>query len=108
MQSRRNDSENRFPIRLFDPQSDGQPAASLDGGGEARKSREERELDRISGVADARSVTITLGQMVPLVTDAAEKNRLWLTDFADEKVRIDADLYEVLLAYQRMSRRDAA
>jgi hypothetical protein len=43
-----------------------------------------------------------------LLMDAAEKNRLWLNDFADETVQIDADLYEVLLAYERMRRRDAA
>ena len=68
----------------------------------------QRDLDRASGVNEAKTVTITLGQMVPLLIDAVEKNRLWLTDFADESVAIDSDLYEVLLAYQRMRRRDVA
>ena len=108
------------PFRLFDPEGD---ADRTDPGTDQRSpdkaakagdaippvTREtQRELDRIAGVSDARTVTITLGQMVPLVTDAAAKNRLWLSDFSDETVRIDADLYEVLLAYQRMRQRDAA
>ena len=107
---------HRDSLRLFQPDDDGNgrmgpsKPASQD-----RSSRDQqwdaaiqRDLDRASGVNEAKTVTITLGQMVPLLIDAVEKNRLWLTDFADESVAIDSDLYEVLLAYQRMRRRDAA
>ena len=74
----------------------------------ASDSCRERDFDRIAGAAEPRTVEITLGQMVPLLMDAAQKNRVWLSDFADESVRIDADLYEVLLAYQRLRDRHAA
>ncbi len=64
--------------------------------------RRERELDRITGSAEPKTVSVPLGMMVPLLIDAAKADRVWLTDFADDTVRIDADLYEVLLAYGRM------
>ncbi|MCP4888573.1 hypothetical protein N9D23_06650 [Rubripirellula sp.] len=70
--------------------------------------RKERELERISGTAEPRTVSIGLGQIVPLLIDAANNDRAWLSDFADDTVRIDADLYEVLLAYQRLQSRRVA
>jgi hypothetical protein len=70
--------------------------------------RKERELDRLSGTAEPQTVAIPLGKIVPLLIDAANKDRAWLTDFAEDTVRIDADLYEVLLAYQRLQARRAA
>ncbi len=70
--------------------------------------RTERELDRIAGTAEPKSVSIPLGKIVPLLIDAAEGDRAWLTDFADDSVRIDADLYDVLLAYQQLRQRPAA
>lgn len=88
------------PLKLFSPEtpSEKKPVSS----------RTERELDQISGVNEAPTVAIPLGQIVPLLMEAAERNRLWLSDFADETVHVDADLYEVLLAYQRLQNRDAA
>lgn len=70
--------------------------------------RSERELDRITGTAEPKFVSISLGKIVPLLIDAAEGDRAWLADFADDSVRIDADLYDVLLAYQQLRRRTAA
>lgn len=99
------------PLRLFAPETDaGAPAAS---GAEPNPMAEaeaelDRELARLAGDAEPRTVAITLGQMVPLVMDAAVKDRLWLKDFSDEVVQIDADLYEVLLAYGRLRSREAA
>jgi hypothetical protein len=90
----------RKPLRVFSPDASASPRSA--------SSRTEKELDQVSGMNPAKTVPITLGQMVPLLMDAAEKNRLWLNDFADETVQIDADLYEVLLAYERLRRRDAA
>ncbi len=60
------------------------------------------ELDRITGTGDAKTVSIPLSQMTRLLIDATESNRTWLADFADDRVKIDADLYEVLLAYQSL------
>jgi hypothetical protein len=70
--------------------------------------RTERELDRITGTAEPKSVSIPLGKIVPLLIDAADGDCAWLTDFADDAVRIDADLYDVLLAYQQLRQRAAA
>ena len=69
--------------------------------------RRERELDRIAGAADPKTVAVPLGKIVPLLMDAVENDRAWLSDFSDDTVRIDADLYEVLLAYQQIQNRAA-
>jgi hypothetical protein len=70
--------------------------------------RHERELDRLAGAAEPKTVSVPLGKIVPLLIDAASSDRAWLTDFADDNVRIDADLYDVLLAYQQLRERRAA
>jgi hypothetical protein len=64
--------------------------------------RAQRELDRISGTADPRTVMLPLGKLVPLLIDAVEHERVWLKDFAEDPVHIDADFYDVLLAYQKL------
>ncbi|TWU51894.1 hypothetical protein [Rubripirellula reticaptiva] len=74
----------------------------------ASNARREREIDRMTGSAAAKTVAIPLGKMVPLLLDAARADRAWLSDFADDTVRVDADLYEVLLAYSQMNQREAA
>jgi len=71
-------------------------------------SRRERELDLISGLAKSKQVSVPLGMIVPLLIDAVENDRAWLNDFSDDLVRIDSDLYDVLLAYGDMSKRNAA
>ena len=63
--------------------------------------RRQLELDRITGVAEPKTVSVSLHQIVPLLIDAANNDRAWLNDFAEDTVRIDADLYDVLLAYQQ-------
>ncbi|TWU38401.1 hypothetical protein [Novipirellula artificiosorum] len=70
--------------------------------------RQQRELDRLTGVAAPRTVDVSLKQLVPLLMDAARSKRTWLQDFADDSVRIDSDLYDVLLAYQHYCRQEAA
>ncbi|QDT03924.1 hypothetical protein K227x_23090 [Rubripirellula lacrimiformis] len=70
--------------------------------------RRERELDRIAGTADAKTVVIPLGKMVPLLLEAAADDLAWLNDFANDSVRIDVDLYDVLLAYKQMRQSAAA
>lgn len=63
----------------------------------------EIEMDRITGLGQPKTVNVPLGLMTRLLIDASESNRAWLRDFKDDLVRIDSDLYEVLLAYQEMS-----
>jgi len=64
--------------------------------------RQEAELNRVTGVAEPKSVAVPLAQITRLLMDAAENNRAWLNDFADDLIRIDSDLYDVLLAYQSL------
>jgi hypothetical protein len=55
----------------------------------------------------ANTVTVPLGEILPLLADAHTSRRTWLTDFTREGVQISADLYEVLLAYQHYRRPSA-
>lgn len=48
----------------------------------------------------SRAVTLSLGEILPLLADAVQSQRTWLQDFDDDQVTISMDLYEVLLAYQ--------
>ena len=66
------------------------------------------EMDRMTGDAASKRVNVALVDIAPVIADAVASGRGWLTDFADETIQIDADLYEVLLAYQQMRRLDAA
>ncbi|MFQ3593462.1 MAG: hypothetical protein SNJ82_09800 [Gemmataceae bacterium] len=45
-------------------------------------------------------VPVRLADLLPLVALAHRKNYLWLQDFLEDEVRISADLYEVLQAFQ--------
>ena len=44
--------------------------------------------------------TVSLGELLPLMTDAVADGRLWLQDFDNDEVKISMDLYELLLSYQ--------
>lgn len=48
----------------------------------------------------APTVSVRLGDLLPLVALAKRNNNLWLQDFLDDEVRITADLYEVLRAFR--------
>lgn len=50
------------------------------------------------------TVTVALGEVLPLLADAHASRRTWLADFVREPLQISADLYEVLLAYQHYRR----
>ena len=45
-------------------------------------------------------VTVPLSEALPLLADAFNAHRTWLSDFDDDEITVSADLYEVLLAYQ--------
>lgn len=101
---------DRPPLRLHaDPHSPELSEAADGGDGPRRGSTaRERDLDRIAGTGGSRSFAVALGSIIPLLMEAVENDRAWLKDFADETVRIDADLYDVLLAYQQLRRPAAA
>ncbi len=84
-------------LRLFTPETAGEINHQMD-----------RELDQIAGMGPAKKITVSLADIAPVIADAVNSGRGWLADFADETVQIDADLYEVLLAYQQMRRMNAA
>ena len=46
------------------------------------------------------TVTVNVGEVLPLLADAVASQRTWLGDFENDEITISADLYEVLLAYQ--------
>lgn len=71
-----------------------------------RASRLDRELDQLAGTGPKQTRSIPLRVLVPLLMDAFEHNRTWLQDFAEDIVTVDADLHEVLLAYQSIINRD--
>ena len=105
----RPENENHH-LRLCRPDTDASyardaPPAGQDAG---CSDRTRRELDRVSGTAKAKTVSVSVRSLIPLLVDAAERDRTWLRDFADDPVRIDVDLYDVLLAYQKLSQTKAA
>ena len=53
------------------------------------------------------AVTVSLGEILPLLADAVRHERTWLRDFEDDQVQISTDLYEVILAYQHYRRPSA-
>lgn len=93
-------------LRILDSQNDPDHAQPRRGK-PLGQCRAELELDRISGAAEPKTVSLPLGKLVPLLIDAATHDRAWLGDFQDDPVRIDVDLYDVLLAYQQLRQRAA-
>jgi hypothetical protein len=53
------------------------------------------------------TVTLPLGEVLPLLMDAVKNRRQWVGDFFDDEITISSDLYEVLLAYQHFRRPSA-
>jgi hypothetical protein len=53
------------------------------------------------------TVSVSLGEILPLLADAVRNERTWLGDFEDDSVTISTDLYEVILAYQHYRRPSA-
>lgn len=45
------------------------------------------------------SVQMRLGELFPLLIDALQNDRTWLSDFADERIHVSADLSDVVQAY---------
>ena len=51
-------------------------------------------------VRDENTVRVSFGEIYPLLADAVNNRRTWLSDFDQDEITISSDLYEVLLAYQ--------
>ncbi|MEO1526255.1 MAG: hypothetical protein AAFX06_12520 [Planctomycetota bacterium] len=69
--------------------------------------RWKRELDRITGNEPPKTRTIPLKLLVPLLLEANRQSSTWLEDFADDLVTLDADLHDVLIAFDKL-RKEAA
>lgn len=68
----------------------------------------EDTLDSRLDRSDApQQVTVSVGEVLPLLADALASRRTWLRDFEDDEITISADLYEVLLAYRHFRRPSA-
>lgn len=57
--------------------------------------------------ANCDTVSVPLGEILPLLADAVRSDRTWLRDFEEDEVTISTDLYEVILAYQHFRRPSA-
>jgi len=47
-------------------------------------------------------MTMKLGDLTRVLSDAIIWDRTWVSDFADENVRVSSDLYEILSVYSQM------
>ncbi len=47
-------------------------------------------------------VSMELSEFTKVLSDAIVWDRSWLADLADDRVKVSADLYEVLMAYSQM------
>lgn len=68
----------------------------------------QHDNNKMAGTVNPKRVEVSLAEIAPVLADAINHRRGWLSDFSDDTVSIDADLYEVLLAYQQMRRLNAA
>ena len=57
--------------------------------------------------AERETVTVTAGEIFPLLADAVRSDRTWLSDFEDDEITVSTDLYEMILAYQHYRRPSA-
>lgn len=58
-------------------------------------------------VAHPPRIEVPLREILPLLADAHMNQRAWVHDFGADPITVSADLYEVLLAYQRYQRPSA-
>ena len=62
-----------------------------------------RDFTAVEAAVD-QGVTVTLGEILPLLADAVASKRTWLGDFADDEITISSDLHDVLQAYRHFRR----
>jgi hypothetical protein len=49
-------------------------------------------------------MTVSLGEITVILSDALRTRRAWLRDFEDDRIQVSSDLYEVLSTYWNMRR----
>jgi hypothetical protein len=49
-------------------------------------------------------ITVSVGEVLPLLADAIASKRTWLEDFESDELTMSHDLYEVLQAYRHFRR----
>lgn len=54
-----------------------------------------------------RSVTVQLSDVAEALADAISSRRAWIDDFEDDEITLSADLYEALIAFDRLRRPSA-
>ena len=65
---------------------------------------DDASVSLLQTAASPDTVSLSLGEVLPLLADAVASNRTWLTDFEDDSVTISAALYDVLQAYRHFRR----
>ena len=50
----------------------------------------------------APEVSIELEEFTRILQDAIHWDRAWLRDLADERIKMSADLYELMMTYSRL------
>ena len=55
----------------------------------------------VASTASTPKVSLSVSDALTLLMHAAQSNKAWLKDFADDSLEVSHDLYEVLLAYRR-------
>ena len=60
--------------------------------------------DETSTTVVEPEVTMTLGEISEILTDAVRTRRAWLRDFEDDRIQVSSDLYEILASYWNMRR----
>jgi len=61
-------------------------------------------IDSDDASPHAQTVTVPLGDVLPILADALRHRRAWVNDFLNDEVTLSSDLYEVLLAYEHYRR----
>ena len=46
------------------------------------------------------SVSVSFGNLLPMLEEAIVSRRLWVNDFADEQIKVSTDLYDVIQAFR--------
>jgi hypothetical protein len=67
----------------------------------------ETRVNTVKPPKRTETVTVPLGEILPMLADAVGSNRTWLRDFMGDDVTVTSDLYEVILAYQHYRRPSA-
>ena len=50
----------------------------------------------------SRMKRVRLKQIINVLSEVAKSDSTWLSDFADDEVKISADLFEILSLYRRL------